>query len=57
MLFTLFGDRGKLVLSASGCIPAKAFDQELSMPIDLKPALDVEQLDRRILREYDEMKN
>ena len=40
-----------------GCIPAKAFDQELSMTIDLKPALDVEQLDHRILREFDEMKN
>ena len=37
--------------------PAKAFDQELSMTIDLKPALDVEQLDHRILREFDEMKN
>ena len=44
-------------MSASGCIPAKAFDQELSMTIDLKPALDVEQLDHRILREFDEMKN
>ena len=27
------------------------------MTIDLKPALDVEQLDHRILREFDEMKN
>lgn len=26
------------------------------MTIDLKPALDVEQLDHRILREFDEMK-
>ena len=43
MLFTHFGVSGPLVLSASGCIPAKAFDQELSMTIDLKPALDVEQ--------------
>lgn len=57
MLFTHFGVSGPLVLSASGCIPAKAFDQELSMMIDLKPALDVEQLDHRILREFDEMKN
>lgn len=56
MLFTHFGVSGPLVLSASGCIPAKAFDQELSMTIDLKPALDVEQLDHRILREFDEMK-
>ena len=57
MLFTHFGVSGPLVLSASGCIPAKAFAQELSMTIDLKPALDVEQLDHRILREFDEMKN
>lgn len=57
MLFTHFGVSGPLVLSASGCIPAKAFYQELSMTIDLKPALDVEQLDHRILREFDEMKN
>lgn len=57
MLFTHFGVSGPLVLSASGCIPAKAFDQELSMTIDLKPALGVEQLDHRILREFDEMKN
>ena len=57
MLFTHFGVSGPLVLSASGCISAKAFDQELSMTIDLKPALDVEQLDHRILREFDEMKN
>ena len=57
MLFTHFGVSGPLVLSASGCIPAKAFDQELSMTIDLKPVLDVEQLDHRILREFDEMKN
>ncbi len=57
MLFTHFGVSGPLVLSASGCIPAKAFDQELSMTIDLKPALDVEQLDHRILREFDVMKN
>lgn len=57
MLFTHFGVSGPLVLSASGCIPAKAFSQELSMTIDLKPALDTEQLDHRILREFDEMKN
>ena len=57
MLFTHFGVSGPLVLSASGCIPAKAFSQELFMEIDLKPALDLEQLDHRILREFDEMKN
>ena len=57
MLFTHFGVSGPLILSASGMIPAKEFDQELSLFIDLKPALDEEQLDKRILREFDGMKN
>lgn len=57
MLFTHFGVSGPLVLSASGSVRAKEFEQNLSMYIDLKPALDNEQLDHRILREFDEMKN
>ena len=57
MLFTHFGVSGPLVLSASGSIRSREFEKELSMYIDLKPALDQEQLDHRILREFDEMKN
>ena len=57
MLFTHFGLSGPLILSASAMIPAKEFQQELSLFIDLKPALDEEQLDKRLLREFDEMKN
>lgn len=57
MLFTHFGVSGPLVLSASGSIRPREFEKELSMYIDLKPALDQEQLDHRILREFDEMKN
>lgn len=53
MLFTHFGVSGPLVLSASGMIKPAQFKQELCMYIDLKPALDVEQLDKRILREFD----
>lgn len=57
MLFTHFGVSGPLILSASGMIKASQFEQRLSLFIDLKPALDAEQLDKRILREFDEMKN
>lgn len=57
MLFTHFGVSGPLILSASGSIRPKEFEQELAMVIDLKPALDYDQLDRRILREFADMKN
>ena len=57
MLFTHFGVSGPLILSASGMIKASQFEQELEMYIDLKPALDAEQLDKRILREFDAAMN
>lgn len=57
MLFTHFGVSGPLVLSASGMIKPVQFKQELCMYIDLKPALDAEQLDKRILREFDAAMN
>lgn len=57
MLFTHFGVSGPLILSASGIIKASQFEQELEMYIDLKPALDTEQLDKRILREFDAAMN
>lgn len=57
MLFTHFGVSGPLILSASGMIKPVQFKQELCMYIDLKPALDAEQLDKRILREFDAAMN
>lgn len=57
MLFTHFGVSGPLILSASGSIKPKLFVESLSLFIDLKPALDEEQLDQRILRDFDGMKN
>ena len=57
MLFTHFGVSGPLILSASGMIKASQFEQKLEMYIDLKPALDAEQLDKRILREFDAAMN
>lgn len=57
MLFTHFGISGPLVLSASSYLTKlKNFDN-VKAYIDLKPALTIEQLDKRVLRDFDEMKN
>ena len=57
MLFTHFGVSGPVVLSASS-YAAKALKKgTLSLSIDLKPALSGEQLDARILRDFEEAKN
>ena len=57
MLFTHFGVSGPLLLSASAVIAPKFTCKELQMTIDLKPALDEEQLDKRILKDFEEAKN
>ena len=57
MLFTHFGVSGPLLLSASAAIKPSLTAGELSMFIDLKPALTEEQLDHRLLREFEEAKN
>lgn len=57
MLFTHFGVSGPLILSASAMINRKYFDENLKIIIDLKPALDVEQLNKRILRDFEEELN
>lgn len=62
LLFTHYGVSGPLILSASSHYVHKACvdgscNQEAKLSIDLKPALTVEQLDKRILREFDENKN
>ena len=57
MLFTHFGVSGPLLLSASAAIKPSLTAGELSMFIDLKPALSEEQLDHRLLREFEEAKN
>jgi len=60
MLFTHFGVSGPMILSASASIkPAyfKDFEHEMTLKIDLKPALDREQLDKRILKDFEEAKN
>lgn len=57
MLFTHFGVSGPLILSASAMILPKYTSKELRMEIDLKPALEEAQLDRRILKDFEEAKN
>lgn len=54
MLFTHFGVSGPLILSASSFYTAKYNGQEALLAIDLKPAMDREQLDKRILRDFEE---
>lgn len=57
MMFTHFGITGPLVLSASGKIGKLLKKSYLSAKIDLKPALTEEQLDARLLREFENAKN
>lgn len=56
MLITHFGISGPLALSASSYYVSKAKGETLGF-IDLKPALDLEQLDKRVLRDFEEAKN
>ena len=57
-LFTHFGMSGPLLLSASALVgPLLRSKKELELRIDLKPALTEEQLEQRLLREFDANKN
>lgn len=51
MLFTHFGVSGPIIIKASAYIH-KYLEKELSLSIDLKPALDEKQLDERILKDF-----
>lgn len=57
MLFTHYGVSGPLMLSASSVIGKKLKDHPLTLEIDLKPALSIEQLDQRVLRDFEENHN
>ncbi len=57
MLFTHFGVSGPTVLSASSYAAKIIKNRPLKLVIDLKPALDEQQLDERILRDFEEFKN
>ncbi|MBE5964610.1 MAG: NAD(P)/FAD-dependent oxidoreductase [Lachnospira sp.] len=57
MLFTHFGVSGPVIISASSYIAPILRQKTLKLMIDLKPALTFEQLDARILRDFEEFKN
>lgn len=57
MLFTHFGVSGPLLISASSIVNDYMEDMPLAMEIDLKPVLTEEQLDKRVLRDFEENQN
>ena len=58
MLFTHYGVSGPLILSGSAHIASVLQKKkEVILKVDLKPALSIEQLDARVLRDFNENKN
>lgn len=57
MLFTHFGVSGPLVLSASSFYGKCKDKADVTITVDLKPALTMEQLDKRILRDFEDNLN
>lgn len=57
LLFTHNGVSGPLILSASSLITKKLKENNAQLFIDLKPALSNEQLDKRLLRDFESMQN
>ena len=57
MLFTHYGVSGPILLSASSYAAKKLKKGPLTLMLDLKPALSMEQLDARILRDFEAEKN
>ena len=54
MLFTHYGVSGPVIISASSAVGKKLEAGPLRLVIDLKPALSFEQLDVRVLRDFEE---
>ena len=55
MLFTHFGVSGPLVLSASAFLDEDTLkNKDVSISIDLKPGLTKEELDKRVLKDFEE---
>lgn len=57
LLFTHYGVSGPLILSASSKVGDRLQKENLLLHIDLKPALTREQLDKRILRDFEKASN
>ncbi len=56
MLFTHFGVSGPMILSASAYLNFRA-EKEYRLFLDLKPALTPEELDKRVLSDFEENRN
>lgn len=54
LLFTHFGISGPTVISASSYIQSYMKNNKLSVVIDLKPSLSIEQLDARLIRDFEQ---
>ena len=57
MLFTHFGLSGPLILTASAALREKDYEKGVKVFIDLKPALSEPELDRRIIKDFEEGRN
>ncbi|MCR5626772.1 MAG: NAD(P)/FAD-dependent oxidoreductase [Lachnospiraceae bacterium] len=57
MLFTHFGVSGPVILTASAKLDRKYLNEKLFLHIDLKPALDNETLDKRLINIFKENHN
>lgn len=57
MIFTHFGVSGPVIMSGSSFFGKYVEKHQISISIDLKPALSEEELDLRILKDFGEMKN
>ena len=57
MLFTHFGLSGPLILSASSYVKKGDYKCGITVYIDFKPALSPEELDKRLLRDFEEFSN
>ena len=57
MLFTHFGVSGPLILTASSELAKHPDTKECIVSIDLKPALEEGQFDKRLLREFEDARN
>lgn len=57
LLLTHYGVSGPMILSASSRLGDELEKEDLYIKIDLKPALSKEQLDSRILRDFEKRKN
>lgn len=57
LVFTRQGVSGPVILSASAHICRKLPGQQFRLELDLKPALDSQTLDKRLLRDFDKNRN